>query len=166
MNHILSRYSRMTIADERGRALDRSGAFTLIELILSMALISVAVIVFVQASGMFADRLSRIQKRAATESDLMRLALYLDDMQDIVEVSSMCGPDAESRELVCTFHSNPDGSEKRVPIFSLATNGFVSAEWGVTAEHGITLRYITLVDGASRKTIVHYGIFPGVTLVR
>ncbi len=166
MNHIFSRYSRMTIADERRLALDRSGAFTLIELILSMALISVAVIVFVQASGMFGDRLSRIRKRAAIESDLMRLALYLDDMQDIAEASSLCGPDAESRELVCTFHSNPGGSEKRVPIFSLATNGFVSAEWGITSEHGVTLRYLALVDVASRKSIVHYGIFPGVTFVR
>lgn len=138
--------------------------FTLIELMLSMALIAMAIVILVQTSGMFNDRLLMLQKRAEAKTALMHLALYLDDLHGVMNVATRCGQ--ISSEISCIFYSGPGGAEKRMPIFSLAQYGFTLAEWGTDVENNLTRNFLQLTDGKSKQTIIHYGIFPGVTVIQ
>jgi prepilin-type N-terminal cleavage/methylation domain-containing protein len=64
------------------RNIRHKAAFTLIEMLISMMLISVAISVFLQASEMFGDRLQAIIREAETRTAMMLLASFLDDAAD------------------------------------------------------------------------------------
>ncbi len=156
----------------RKNKLNVLSGFTLIELLISMALISIVIVILVQTSGVFNDRLLMIQKRIESKIALMQLALYLGSLKGVINVSTMCNhhndPNQISTptEISCSFYSGPNGTEKVLPIFPLSKYGFVSAEWGTSTDHGVTRHFLLLKDSKLQKVKVHYGIFPGVTYLR
>jgi hypothetical protein len=128
-----------------------------------MALISIAIAIFVQTSGMFNDRLLLIQRRAETKLALMHLSVFLDDLSEVKDVPAECP--IMPNEIVCIFHSPPADSEKRIPIFSLATHGFVNALWATSTTDGVLQHSLILTDAASKNIRVNFGIFPGVHFI-
>lgn len=159
--------------------------FTLVELIISMALITVAIVVFVQVSGPFRDRLALISKRVETKMALMRLAIYLHDLKSISDSVSIsddssaiifekngidlarCGPNQFASMIECSFHSH---AGMPVPIFSMSDNGFNELEWSTSSlsVNGI-VRHALIIGGPQSvlsampiRTSVDFGILPGV----
>ncbi len=134
--------------------------FTLVELVLSMALLSILIAVSVQASDTFSYRLALLESRALRHVALMRLSLYLDDLHETADIPSRCQIGAAT--ISCSFFSGPGGTERLVEIFSFAEQGFSSASWGEEAIGGVTRHFLLLDDGKGNRIRVHYGIFPGV----
>lgn len=125
--------------------------FTLLEMLISMALISIVISIAVDSSGSFEARLQAILFRTDKEIHLRQLTLYLNDLyriSDVVQISeskadfyksdhliAIC--DQESSEFACTF--DPDGiyrNPKKIPIFNLADQGYLSAHFKIKNNAG------------------------------
>lgn len=155
---------------EKKTAKNSASAFTIIELIMSMALISIAISICIQTSGMFNDRLLSIHRRAESRMDMMRLAIYLDDLSEVADVKAICPIEAGTgtgeilREISCTFHhpENFPGTDLTIPIFSLAEHGFVSGEWIPADLPDDTVQSLLLTAATGRTARIDFGIFPAV----
>ncbi len=160
----------------------RKRGFTLIEMIISVALIAIAISIFVQTSGVFNDRLSLIVKKAETHASLLRLAVYLHDLNQIADYAEVsddqtrivfskegigvfaeCDFGTAKNEIECGF-IHAAGARVVVSLFSLANDGFPDAHWATSTENGIT-RFALLLNPAnprSRIIKIDFGILPGV----
>ena len=159
-----------------------NAGFTLIEMIISVALIAIAISIFVQTSGVFNDRLSLILKRVETDTSLLRLAVYLRDLSQIADsteisvgqetaafsregegVFAKCSFDMQKRDVSCAFNHQA-GVMVVVQAYSLADHGFADAFWASSTLNNIE-RFALILDPAkpkSRSVKIDFGILPGV----
>lgn len=166
-----------------------SSGFTLIELIISMALIVVAISIFIQTSGAFNDRLSLILKRIETKTQLLHLTVYLRDLSVISDSISFagasneivfekngdafarCGRDASGSSIQCVFESSSGLSPRpSVPIFNLSEHGFSDMAWESTSINGVTRHALVLmrpgrsagIMNRSQKIEIFFTLLPGI----